>query len=73
MPESITSSRAMLLQPRFGATVPQTTKSGREPCGSWEAIALATGTDRAMESSLRSAPSTFANGVRTPETSHVAI
>jgi hypothetical protein len=36
-------------------------------------MALATGTDSAMESSARSAPSTFAKGVRTPETSHVAI
>ena len=35
-------SRAMLLQPMFGITVPQTSKSG----SAWAAIAFTTGTDR---------------------------
>src|SRR5579862_192655 len=73
MPASITSSRAMLLQPRFGATVPHTTRSGREPAGSCAAIAFATGTESASASSLRSGPSTRAKGERTPDTSQVVM
>ncbi|HEX6634421.1 MAG TPA: hypothetical protein VF038_10665 [Usitatibacter sp.] len=65
---STTTSRAMLLQPRLGATVPHTTRSGRSPAPSCAPIAFATGTESATESSRRSGPSTRANGVRTPAT-----
>jgi hypothetical protein len=69
----ISTSRAMLLQPRLGATVPQTMRSGRVPAGSCAAIACATGTESSTASSVRSAPSTRAKGVRTPLTSQVSM
>src|SRR6185312_9893809 len=70
---SITSSRAMLLQPRLGATVPHTTRSGRALAGSCPAIARATGTESATASRARSGPSTRAKGERKPPMSQVVM
>ena len=65
-PASSSTSRARLLQVRFGMTVPQTAKSGL----AFASIALTTGTDRLIASWPARAPSTLANGVRTPAASH---
>ena len=62
----------MLLQVRFGTTLPHTTKSGRPPLTRsimWQT----TGTDSAKASAPASAPSTFANGVRTPAASQISF
>src|SRR5687767_11044514 len=69
-PASSTASRAILLMPRLGITVPHTKKSGRVPGVSCFAIARTTGTDSAMASNALKSPSTRANGVRSPATSH---
>ena len=68
-PASMSTSRAMLLQPRLEATVPHTIRSGRVPAASCAPIAFATGTESATASRARSPPSTRAKGVLTPGTS----
>src|SRR3546814_9293521 len=70
-PASISTSRAMLLHVRFGTTLPQIAKSGTTPPARCS-IARATGTDRPIASSLDNAPSTLANGVRTPAASQMS-
>src|SRR3546814_643079 len=70
-PASISTSRAMLLHVRFGTTLPQIAKSGTTPPARCS-IACATGTDRPIASSLDNAPSTLANGVRTPAASQMS-
>src|SRR5580693_7851009 len=71
-PASISTSLARLLQVRLRTTEPQTAKSGVAP-RSCAAIACATGTDKAMASSLLSAPSTLAKGVLTPAASQTSL
>src|SRR5262245_48657564 len=71
MPASISTSRAMLLKVREGTTTPHTAKSGLPP-SSAATMWRATGTDSSMASSVASAPSTLANGVRTPAASQMS-
>src|SRR3546814_13662717 len=61
----------MLLHVRFGTTLPQIAKSGTTPPARCS-IACATGTDRPIASRLDNAPSTLANGVRTPAASQMS-
>src|SRR6202008_2942 len=55
-----------------GTTVPHTAKSGVPPL-TRSTIACATGTDSSIASSLLSAPSTLAKGVRTPQASQTSV
>ena len=71
MPASISTSRAMLLKVRLGTTTPHTAKSGLPPLSS-ATMWRATGTESSMASKAASAPSTLANGVRTPDASQTS-
>ena len=70
-PASMRTSRAILLQARFGMTAPHTANSGFAPRRG-SIMARTTGTERAIASSLASAPSTFAKGVLTPAANQIS-